>query len=261
MKFKKFLLPFMAGALALGLAACGDDDKKAKEETSKTETTNEEVAQEPTKEEQAAFEEMQKKLVEQQVDKNEIVAIVNEEELKGEEYNTVLMSIQGQMQQMGQDPTSKEATEQIKEQTLDTLVNQTLILQKAKEADIEVSSSEIDEEYKAYEEQFGGKEAMEEALKSQNMDAKTLKEEIIVESLLFEKYIEKVAPAEKATEKEIEKYYDEIAAQSKEAGQELPPLKEISGEIESVLAQEQQQKLVATHIEELKEAAKIEFKI
>lgn len=39
------------------------------------------------------------------------------------------------------------------------------------------------------------------------------------------------------------------------------PLEEISKEIEPVIAQEQQQKLVATHIKKLKEAAKIEFKI
>jgi hypothetical protein len=36
-------------------------------------------------------------------------AVVNDEELTGEEYNVALTSIQGQMQQMGKDPSSKES--------------------------------------------------------------------------------------------------------------------------------------------------------
>lgn len=255
MKFKKFLLPFIAGALALSLAACGDDDKKAKDKK-----PEEEVGQEATKEQKAAIEEMQKKLVEQQVDNNEIVAIVNDEELKGEEYNAVLMSIQGQMQQMGQDPTSKEATKQVKEQALDMLVIQTLILQKAEEAEIKASKSEIDEEYSSYEEQFGGKKEMEKALKSQDMDVDTLKAKI-AELIISEKYQDKVAPAEEITDKEIKKYYDEAAAQSKEAGEELPPLEEASEQIKTIMVKQQQQEKLAAHVEELKDVAKIELKI
>ena len=255
MKFKKILLPFIAGALALGLAACGDDDKKAKDKT-----PQEETGQEATKEEKAAAEEMQKKLVEQQVDDNKIVAIVNDEELKGDKYNAVLMSIQGGMQQSGQDPTSKEAAEQVKEQTLDSLVTQTLILQKAEEEKIKASESEIDEEYSSYEEQFGGEKEMAKALKSQGMDEDAMKAKI-AEYLISVKYQDKVAPAEKVTDKEIKKYYDEAAAQSKEAGQELPPLEEASEQIKGIMEQQQQQEKLAAHVEELKEAAKIDLKI
>ena len=35
MKLKKVLLPFIAGALALSLAACSEEDKAAKDETPK----------------------------------------------------------------------------------------------------------------------------------------------------------------------------------------------------------------------------------
>ena len=119
-----------------------------------------------TKEQEASAKEMQAKLAEQQVDNNKIVAVVNNEELKGEEYNAALTSIQSQMQQMGQDPSSKEAAEQVKMQALDMLVNQTLILQKAKEAEIKASTSEIDEEYSSFEKQFGGEKEMKKALKA-----------------------------------------------------------------------------------------------
>jgi hypothetical protein len=261
MKYKKLLLPFIAGALAISLAACGDEDKAAKEETPQEEAKQEAPKeQEATKEQKEAAKEMQAKLAEQQVDNNKIVAVVNDEELTGEEYNAVLTLIQGQMQKMGQDPSSKEVAEQVKAQVLDSLVNQTLILQKAQEAKLKASASEIDEEYSALEKQFGGEKEMEKALKIQSMDVETLKEQI-AESIIFNKYLDKVAPAGKISEKEIKEYYDQAAATSKEAGQEMPPLEELSQEIEGFINQEQQQKLLAAHVEELKAAAAIELKL
>ena len=71
----------------------------------------------------------------------------------------------------------------------------------------------------------------------------------------------RLAPAGKVTDKEIKEYYDQAASTSKEAGQELPPLAEVSEEIQGIINQEQQQKLLATHVEELKADAEIELKI
>jgi hypothetical protein len=265
MKFKKILLPLAAGALTLSLAACGDEDKAAKEEAPKQETvakdTKEESAKAPTEKEAAAdAKKMQAKLDEQQVDKSETVAIVNEEELTGDQYNQALMSIQGQMQQMGQDPTSKESAEQIKKQTLDSLVNQTLIRQKAAEAKLTATEEEVNKEYATYEEQFGGEEGMAKALEAQKMDIETLKEQI-ADSIVFGKYQDKVAPAKEVTDKQIQEYYDQAVTQAKEAKQEIPPLEEAKVEIKGILEQEQQQEIFATHIEKLKADAKIELKI
>ncbi|MBO0588935.1 SurA N-terminal domain-containing protein [Sporosarcina sp. E16_8] len=261
MKLKRVLVPFIAGALALSLAACGGEDKAATDEKPQEETKPEEKAgQEATNEQEASAKEMQEKLAKQQVDNNKIVAVVNKEELKGEGYNAALTSIQSQMQQMGQDPSSKESAEQVKTQALDMLVNQALILQKAKEAKLKASTSEIDEEYSVLEKQFGGEKEMKKALKAQSMDEKTLKEQI-ADFIISGKYQDKIAPAGKVTDKEIKEYYDQAASKSKEAGQELPPLAEVSKEIQGIINQEQQQKLLSKHVEELKADAKIELKI
>lgn len=251
MKFKKILLPFAVGALAFTLVACGDEDKATKEETPKEKTTQEATTDEK---------EIQAKLAEQQVNESEIVAVVNDEELTGLMYNSVLFSIQSEMQQMGQDPTSKEAAEQIKKTTLDSLVSQTLIVQKAKEADLTASEAEIEEKYASIQEQLGGEEAMQKALTAEKMDEKTLKEQI-GESILFEKYQNKVVPAKEVTDKEIQEYYDQAAAQTKEAGQEFPPLEEVSEEIKGLLVQQQQQEVFVKHLEKIKADAKIELKI
>lgn len=247
MNLKKVLLPFFAGALALSLAACSGDDK------------GKDKKNEDASGDQAAIEEMQKKLDKQKIDEDTIVAVVNDEEVNGETYNVVLQNLQMQFQQMGQDPTSDEMATALKEQTLDTLVNQTLLLQQAKAEKIEVAQEEIDNEYGMFIEQFGDEETLEKALKDEGMDAEALKAQIS-ESIVFDKYQEKVAPAEEVTEEEIKNYYDEFSAQS-EGEEELPPLEEISDSIKQILEQNgQQQKLIA-HIEELKKDAKIELKI
>lgn len=241
MKLKKFFLPFVAGALALSLAACSGDDK----EESLTDS--------------APTDEMQKELEKQKIEDDKIVAIVNDEELNGESYNIVLQNLQAQIQQSGQDPTSEELVEELKKQTLDTLVNQTLILQQAKAENIEVASEEVENEFGMLVVQFGDEEKLEEALKQEGMDTEALKEQI-TESILFQKYQEQVAPVEEVSDEEVQAYYDEFAAQS-EGDEELPPFEELSENIKAIIEQNQQQEKLMAHLEELKEAAKIELKI
>ncbi|AOV07325.1 SurA N-terminal domain-containing protein [Sporosarcina ureilytica] len=245
MNYKKIFISFFAGALALSLAACSGEEKAKKDEAS---------------EEQVHVDEIQAKLAEQQVDKNDIVAVVNNEEINGERYNAVLMSIQTHMQQTGQDPSSKEAAEQIKAQTLDTLVNQTLLLQQAKTEEINASQDEIEAEYEAYVQQFGDEKTLEEALKQENMDVDNLKEQIS-EFITSNKYQEKIAPAEDVSDETIEEYYEQLVAQTEDGEQELPPLEELSEKIKQIIQQEEQQKKLVAHIEKLKEDAKIELKI
>lgn len=260
MNFKKYLLPLAAGVIAIGLTACSEEDKSANEKSPKEEVAQEETKAPSEKDAEAAAKEMEANLAKQKVDEKEIVAVVNKEELTGAQYNEALASIQGQMQQMGQDPNSKEAAEQLKTQTLDSLVNQTLILQKAEEAKVTATEKEVEERYATFEEQFGGEEAMTKALKEQNMELGALKEQI-AQSIVFEKYQDKVVPAAEVTDEEIQTYYDESAAQSKEAGQELPPLEEASEEIRGILEQQQQQEKFAAHVKEIKADAEIELKI
>ncbi len=262
MKMKKVLFPIMTAALALSLAACGGDDKKK---------TDKEA--EGTPEDNAAMEELQAKLAEQEVDAKKVVVIVNKEELKGEQYNAVLGSIQSQMQQMGQDPTSEEMAETIKTQTIDAMIDQTVLLQSAKEKKVEATEEEIEKEYNGMVEQFGDEDTLKKALKSQDVTMDAFKAQI-ADSIIFKKYSEEVAPLEEISEEEVQEYYDGFVAQAEaqkkaeaEAGEEeqegndLPKLEEVKDEIESILKQEKQQQKIAAHIQELKEKAEIEMKI
>ncbi|MFB1082326.1 SurA N-terminal domain-containing protein [Jeotgalibacillus sp. JSM ZJ347] len=255
MNFKKIFLPFAAGALALGLAACSD------EESANTEAENEEPTaeeQQAAEDQQAAAEEMQAAMEEQQVAEDEVVATINGEEITGEAYNSALASTQSNLQQMGQDPTTEEGAEQAKTQTLDLLVNQTLIIQKANEAGLEASEEEIDEEYAAFQERFGGEEAMTELMEAQGLDVETLRGQM-ADSIKFDKYISEVAPVEEPTDEEIQTFYDEnVVTQAEAAGQEAPALEDVRENIVSSLTRPEQQEKLMAHLEELKADAEIE---
>jgi hypothetical protein len=254
---KKVMLPLITGLMAVVLAACGgnEESKEAKnDDKAKTAETDQQ------KDQQKQMEEMQKKLEAQQVDEKKTVALVNDEKILGSDYNSVLQSTQGQMQQMGQDPTSKEAAEQVKKQTLDSLVGQTLLLQEANKKGYKASDEDIKKQLDETKKQFKTEKEFEAALKKSGMDMKTLEAQI-ADDIKFRQYVEKEVPAGEISDEEIQKTYDQYAEQGKSSGQEVPKLKEVKPQIEQSLQQQKQQEQLAQKVEELKKNAKINLKI
>ncbi|MEH7245394.1 SurA N-terminal domain-containing protein [Neobacillus niacini] len=254
---KKIMFTLITGLMAVVLAACGgnEESKEAKnDDKAKTEETDQQ------KELQKQMDEMQKKLEAQQIDEKKTVAIVNDKEILGSDYNSALAYTQGQMQQMGQDPTSKEAAEQVKKQTIDSLVGQTLLLQEADKKNYKVSEADINKQLDEIKKQFKTEKEFEAALKKSGMEMKTLETQI-ADDIKFKQYVEKEVPAAKITDEEIQKTYDQYAEQGKSTGQEVPKLEEVKPQIEQSLQQQKQQQKLAQQVEELKKNAKIDIKI
>ncbi|OCA90439.1 peptidylprolyl isomerase [Bacillus sp. FJAT-27225] len=254
---KKMKLTLITGLLAVVLAACGgnEESKEAKnDDKAKTEQTAEQ------KEQQKQMEEMQKKLEAQQVDEKKTVAVVNDKEILGSDYNSALAYIQGQMQQMGQDPTSKEAAEQVKDQAIDSLVRQTLLLQDVNDKGYKAPEADVNKQLDELKKQFKTEKEFEDALKKSGMDMKTLETQI-ADDIKFRQYVEKELPVAKISDDEIKKAYDQFADQGKSAGQEVPKLEEIKPQIEQSLQQQKQQEKLAQLVDDLKKNAKIDIKI
>ena len=254
---KKMMFTLITGLMAVVLVACGGNEESTEaknDDKAKTAETDQQ------KEQQKQMEEMQKKLEAQQIDENKTVAIVNDKEILGSDYNTALASIQGQMQQMGQDPTSKEAAEQAKNQTIDSLVGQTLLLQEADKKSYKVSEADINKQLDEIKKQFKTEKEFETALKKSGMDMKTLETQI-ADDIKLNQYVEKEVPAGEITDEEIQKTYDQYAEQGKSTGQEVPKLEEVKPQIEQSLQQQKQQEKLAQQVEELKKNAKIDIKI
>ncbi|MDQ0221384.1 SurA N-terminal domain-containing protein [Peribacillus cavernae] len=203
---------------------------------------------------------MQKKLNKQKVDDKETVAIVNDKKLMGRDYNMALSSLQMQMQQMGQDPTSKEAAKQVKEQTINNLVGQTLILQEADKKGYQASEEEVEKQVAKMKEQFKDDKKLEAALKQADLDMETLKIQT-AENVQYTKYIEKEIPVEEVSDKEIQAYYDQMVQQGSAGGQEIPKLEEVKPQIMQQLVQQKQQEKLAQQVEKLKKNAEVDIKI
>ena len=164
------------------------------------------------------------------------------------------------MQQIGPNPTSKEAAEQVKNQTIDSLVGQTLLLQEVDKNSYKVSESDINKQLDEIKKQFKTEKEFEAALKQSGMEMKTLKTQI-VEDIKLKQYVEKEVPAGEITDEEIQKTYNQYAEQGKSTGQEVPKLEEVKVQIEQSLQQQKQQEKLAQQVEELKKNAKIDIKI
>ncbi|VEF49005.1 putative lipoprotein [Bacillus freudenreichii] len=251
---KKMMFTLITGLMAVVLAACGgNEESKETKNDNKTKTAE-------TDQQKKQMEEMQKKLDAQQIDEKKTVAIVNDKEILGSDYNSALTSTQGQMLQMGQDPTSKEAAKQVKNQTIDSLVGQTLLLQEADKKGYKVQEADINKHLDEMKIQFKTEEEFRAALKKSGMDMKTLETQI-ADDIKIKQYVEKEVPAGEITDKEIQKTYDEYAEQEKSAGQEVPKLAEVKPQIEQSLRQQKQQKSIVQQVNELKKSAKIDIKI
>ncbi|WP_026583755.1 SurA N-terminal domain-containing protein [Bacillus sp. J33] len=253
---KKLMYPFLLVLVSAILAACGanDEGKSAdKEKEAKTAETDQQ-------EQQKQMEEMQKKMEEQKLDENKTVAIVNEQEILGREYNSVLTSSQMMFQQMGQDPTTKEAAEQIKKQTLDSLVGQTLLLQEADKKGYKASDDEVKKQLEETKGQFKDDKEFETAMQQAGLDMDSLEDEI-ANNIKYTKYINGEIKPKEVTDAEIQKAYDEYAGQGGAEGQEPPKLEEVKPQIKQQLEQQKQQELLVKHVEELKKNAKIDIKV
>ncbi|MFC4408861.1 SurA N-terminal domain-containing protein [Chungangia koreensis] len=241
---KKMIFTIITGLMAVVLVACGGNEESKKAENDDQATT--------------AESDQQKKLEAQHVDENETVAIVNDQKILGSEYNSALAYIQGQMQQMGQNPTSKDAAEQVKKHTIDNLIGQTLLLQQADS--YTASEAEINKQLDEMKKQFKSEEEFQVALKQSGMNMKTLETEI-ANDIKLNQYIEKEVPVGEITDEEIQEMYNQFAEQGKSSGQEVPKLEELKPQIKQSLQQQKQQEGLAQQVEELKKNAKIDIKI
>ena len=89
----------------------------------------------------------------------------------------------------------------------DEVINKKLTLEIADDLHVNVSSGEINSQYKAIEKSLNNKEQFKRMLAAQGYTRKTYKKEI-EENLLIQKTFEKIASTIKPTDEELKNYYD-----------------------------------------------------
>ncbi len=249
---KKIMYTALVALFAFALAACGGNEESKGNENKEGQQKDKE-----NKEKTEQMEEMQKKMEEQQVDENKVVATVNDEEIKGADFNRALGQMQMQYQQMGQDPTSKEVADQLKKQVVTGLVDFEVIVQEAEAKGYDASEDEVNKQIDQIKGQFDDEKKFKEALKTNKLNEEQLKEQIAAQ-IQYETYVEKEIPADEVSEEELKKYYDQM----KEAqGKQAPKYEEVKDQLKKQMQQQQKQEKVAQKVKELKKDADINVKI
>ncbi|WP_100012189.1 SurA N-terminal domain-containing protein [Lentibacillus sediminis] len=232
---KKFLMLLLTAGLAMVLAACGNESSE--EEAAPTEPAQQ--AQEPVEISE-----------EEEVAEDTSVAAVNDTEITGEKYNPVYLQVKTQLSQSGQDVSDLQ---QVRELTLNLLVEEELILQDAAEKGIEVTDEEVQSQLDLIKEQTG--EELTAVLEQLRLTEEQFKAQL-TDDLTTSKYMDSEFEVE-VTDEEVQEFYDQLQEQGSEVG-ELGQMEDL---IREQLTMNKTQQLLADRVVELKENADVKMLI
>ncbi|MGA9290280.1 MAG: SurA N-terminal domain-containing protein [Anaerobacillus sp.] len=239
---KKYVSLVMLVAVLL-LAACSNGN--AKNENNKEQST--------TTEEASSAEQAQKELEAMKVEEDKVVATVDGEEIKGKDYNSMLVQTQLRYTMSGDDPSDPEVAKSIKKEVMDNLIGQELLLQKAKDEGFSASDKEVETELEQIKGQFDGEKELQKALKSQGMTLDQLESQY-ADIVVVDKYVDEKIGTPKVTEKEMKIFYED---QFSKDAENPPSYEEMKDRIKDYLVETKTQKKVQEMKDDLKKKAEI----
>lgn len=236
---RKFLM-LITLCLAVTLAGCGskaDDTKNndQQQDNDIVEVTEEEIVSEDL-----------------------VVAKINGTEIVGDEYNSIYVQTKVRLHQYRQDVSDLNL---LKEQTLNTLIDQELLRQDANKVGITVTEEEVQEQFDEVKGEVS-EEHYTEFLKQYQLTEDEFKEELYF-AILHEKYLESEIPAIEVTNEEIQEVYDQLKENSEnnkdnENNEEFPDYEDIADQLKLEITMQKEQEELQAKINELREAAEIE---
>jgi FKBP-type peptidyl-prolyl cis-trans isomerase (trigger factor) len=190
-------------------------------------------------------------------DLSDTAARVNGEDIT----RTELESSEAQIAaQQGIDAASLDTTgrEQLQEQALDGLIENTLIQQAAANSGLTATEADVDTQIELLKGQFSDDAQFQEALIGQGLSEADLREQVRGE-VVVQAYLEQTLDLASitVTDEEITALYEQESAVT----EDIPPLEDVRGQIESFVIQQKQQELLAAHVQELRSNADIEILI
>jgi peptidyl-prolyl cis-trans isomerase SurA len=190
------------------------------------------------------------------IEANAPAATVNGQDIKVTDLESGIEQLSQAAVQQGIDPTDPEVQSEIRSQAVEMVINTALLEQAALENDVSVETEAIDVRITELAEAAGGKESLLERLAEFEIDEAQLRsdveEELTIRALLDTVFTEADAVV---TEQEIIEVYQNAAASN--GGQPLPPLAEVSAQIEQQLLQNKEQEAIEAYVQSLRAAADI----
>lgn len=156
------------------------------------------------------------------------------------------------------DSTDEAMKENLKNQALDILINNTLLLNGAKSKGVTATDEEVNTEYNKLKDELGGADELQKKMTEVGLTEEKLrsniKERIVVDKYLAaETDIDEVA----ATDEEVKAFYDSLTAN----GSTMPPLDDIKDQVVAQIEGQKRQAIVNDFLAKLRSEAKIDIKI
>lgn len=191
----------------------------------------------------------------EKVSPDEIVLIINGEEITGDFYNTIYLQTKTELiSQSVEDVTEEE----VKEATLEAIVNDIITLQFGEAHDIVILDAEVDvavDDLKKI-----GREGYDTLMEQFNYTEESIAFSMRVE-MTREEYIDQYVEVT-VSEDEIEQKYEEVHERvAVEGGEELPDYVDSKEQLKSVIRIEKSKAEAQKAIDEFKETAEIEINI
>lgn len=188
----------------------------------------------------------------------DVVAVVNGEEVTGDDYAVGVSQIAQTAMVQGVDPSQPEVLAQVEAEAYDVLINTIVLRQAAEASGVTVTDEDVDAEFTRIEVQYGGAEAFAETLGELGITTDDVKDDVRAE-MMISAYLDANSDmaAVTVTEAEVEEMYNTLT----EGAEEAPTLEEIYTPIEEQLLAEKQQEVISSIIDELRANAEIEERL
>jgi SurA N-terminal domain len=192
-------------------------------------------------------------------ERNQAVARVNDVKIIKGDYDSSLMQLLDMATKKGADTTDPAIMEQIKTQTIDTLVNGELLRQAARTAGIEAPADAIDVRYEKIQNEVGGADVLATRMAEFDITEKSLRRDIENE-ILIEGLLTSVIDPNPAivTDEEVTAFYDQ-AVKSLSPEMKAPPLEEVKNDIAVQIQKDRQNTKISEFLEKARSDAKIEI--
>ncbi len=198
--------------------------------------------------------------------KNDNIAIrINDSTFSREELNQIINQVTQELEIYGVSASKEE----ILDEAMERLIQQTLILDYAEERGVEVSQNEIESQFSDLMSMYQVQDEKEflSLLEEQGIKNKDEVEKILSLEIKINKLIDLYGKEIDVTDEEVKEVYDDYYNQMKdmremegteEMDQEIPSFKEMEIDLRNQLVQEKVTPLILNKIEKLKEEADIE---
>jgi len=256
----KWLLSLSLSLLVLFIAACGSDEDNSAEDNNDESETQEESADDEGQAPEAGTE--QAEMPEPDLeDIPDVVAEINGEEISGEEFEATYVGQFQQAMMQAQMSGQEVDQDQLKVQTAEALIGQTLIIQEAENQGFEASEEDVEETLEEIVEQ-NGLESQEDffaALEEQGVTEDEVRTDLETQ-VKVDALIASESGDMEPTDEELEELYDAYTAQLEQTQgdeAEIPSFEEMEPQLSQQLVAEKETEVYQTLVEELQAEADI----